>query len=29
LHWYLVVVQYIIIAVEQVSGEISFMYDPL
>jgi hypothetical protein len=28
LHRYLVVVQYIIVAAEQVSGEISFMYDP-
>jgi hypothetical protein len=28
LHWYLVIKQYIIVAAEQMSGEISFMYDP-
>ena len=28
LHRYLVIEQYIIVAIEQMSGEISFMYDP-
>jgi hypothetical protein len=28
LHWYLVIEQYIIVAAELMSGEISFMYDP-
>jgi hypothetical protein len=28
LHWYLVIKQYIIVATELMSGDISFMYDP-